>query len=350
MGQQDVSQDSLEVVSRVLEELLKSAGQTSRLVAIESKEVGVDLLVESEGKQIAVEVKLTSDAAAVRESLDHLDRHRAAHPQAVPVLATRFMGPVGRDLCAARGVSWFDLSGNADMKAPGLRILIDGKPNKFKRRGRPSSVFAPKAARIARWLLMYGDTGWTQHQLADHTGLDKGHASRVLKEMKGQGLVHQKGEEYFAYSRKTLLNAWHAQYDFTKHTIIKGVMAVRSGQDGIARIVEALGPDDYAATGLAGAWFHDQFAMFRTATVYLKSAPSEAFLSELHFREGDRGANTWLVLPNDEGVFEGSEEVNGVVCAHPVQVYLDLKGHPERAPEAADHLRQTHLNWSEDAR
>ena len=56
----------------------------------------------------------------------------------------------------------------------------------------------------------------------------------------------------------------------------------------------------------------------------------------------------WLVVLNDEGVFHGASEVEGVRCVHPVQVYLDLKAHPERADEAAKKLRAAHLNWRVD--
>ena len=55
------------------------------------------------------------------------------------------MGDIGRERCAEYGVSWRDLSGNARIVAPGLRILIDGKPKRYKRRGRPSTAFAPKS-------------------------------------------------------------------------------------------------------------------------------------------------------------------------------------------------------------
>ena len=68
-------------------------------------------------------------------------------------------------------------------------------------------------------------------------------------------------------------------------------------------------------------------------------------LEALNFREDERGANIWLVLPNDEGVFYGSEVRDGIPCAHPVQVYLDLKDHPERASEAAAKLRQDYFRW-----
>ena len=53
-----------------------------------------------------------------------------------------------------------------------------------------------------------------------------------------------------------------------------------------------------------------------------------------------------LVAPRDEGVFYGAETVDGVRCAHPVQVYLDLLGQPERSKEAAEALRRDHLPWS----
>ncbi|NIP23579.1 MAG: hypothetical protein GWO38_07100, partial [Phycisphaerae bacterium] len=63
---------------------------------------------------------------------------------------------------------------------------------------------------------------------------------------------------------------------------------------------------DYAATGLAGAWQYTHFAMFRLATLFLADPPRKNIFDLLHFREDDRGANTWLVVPNDKGVFYGS--------------------------------------------
>jgi len=54
-----------------------------------------------------------------------------------------------------------------------------------------------------------------------------------------------------------------------------------------------------------------------------------------------------LVVPDDEGVFQGSQTRAGVRCVHPVQIYLDLKSQPERgAKEAAGELRKRLLTWS----
>jgi hypothetical protein len=58
-----------------------------------------------------------------------------------------------------------------------------------------------------------------------------------------------------------------------------------------------------------------------------------------------KGANVWLVVPNDVGVFDGVETKEGTACVHPVQAYVDLLRHPERAKEAAAELRTRMLRW-----
>ena len=79
--------------------------------------------------------------------------------------------------------------------------------------------------------------------------------------------------------------------------------------------------------------------------MYLANDPSNELIEKLTFREDPRGANLWLAVPNDAGVFHGAVEKDGIRCVHPVQAYLDLKGHPERASEAAERLRNEFLNW-----
>jgi hypothetical protein len=51
------------------------------------------------------------------------------------------------------------------------------------------------------------------------------------------------------------------------------------------------------------------------------------------------------VAPNDAGVFQGTGDRDGVRCVHPVQIYLDLKEHPERASDAAERVRAEFLTW-----
>ena len=81
----------------------------------------------------------------------------------------------------------------------------------------------------------------------------------------------------------------------------------------------------------------------------MRQREQDAFLVEFAPRTpaGER-PNLWLAVPNDSGVFQGAVENDGIRCVHPVQVYLDLKEHPERSAEAADRLRTELLTWSRD--
>jgi hypothetical protein len=75
-------------------------------------------------------------------------------------------------------------------------------------------------------------------------------------------------------------------------------------------------------------------------TIYLPSMPSCDLLSAMEFSNEPKGANLWLVLPDDGGVFHGSQLEDGIRCVSPVQTYLDLKDQPERAKDAAVKLRR----------
>jgi hypothetical protein len=73
--------------------------------------------------------------------------------------------------------------------------------------------------------------------------------------------------------------------------------------------------------------------------------PSRSWLKEIEFSDEPKGANLWLALPDDEGVFQGSQTLDDVRCVSAVQTYLDLKAQPERAKDAAIELHRTLLTW-----
>lgn len=266
----------------------------------------------------------------------------------ITLVVTPFMGEAGRRLCVEQEVGWLDLSGNARIYAPGLKILIDGKPNKYKRRGRPASAFAPKSSRIARWLLMHPTERLTQRQLAQATSMDEGQTSRLIGKLQDDGLIVRDDESRIrARDPNLLLDAWRKDYKFSKHRIARGHVPARSGEALLRKLSADLDHASvpYAATGLASAWSLVHFAAFRIVSLYLRQSPSPDLLAAMSFHADDRGANVWLISPNDEGVFHGAAIHDGVRCVHPVQTYLDLHAHPERAKDVAEELRTEHLRW-----
>jgi len=177
---------------------------------------------------------------------------------------------------------------------------------------------------------------------AKASGLNEGHVSRIVARLlDDQLVVRTEGRRFRVHDPNLLLDSWREAADFRGHRVLKGHVAARSGDELLRLLAHNLPPlrMEYAATGLAAAWAYDHFAMFRLATLYVREWPALDKLETLGFREESTGSNLWLVLPNDDGVFEGGREVDGIPCVHPVQVYVDLKDQPERAEEASEHLK-----------
>ena len=307
-----------------------------------------DLLVSVGNLSFVVECKTSSQAASValaaRSVKGFVEQFKK---RSVPLVAVPYMGEVGRRLCEEAEVGWLDLSGNAHLVAPGLRVNIEGKPNRFKRPGRPRTLFAPKSSRIARRLLIEPARAFSQRELARSSGLDEGFTSRIVRQLEAQHLVSRAAAGAVKLADfSAMLDAWREAYDFSKHHIVRGHIAARSGEEVLRQLAMHLKQTKiaHAATGLAGAWLLDAFAGFRLVVFYVAQIPSAEAQQAAGFHEESRGENVWLVVPNDEGVFDGAAERQGVRCVHPVQAYLDLKDHPERSAEAAQQLRRKLLS------
>ncbi len=313
----------------------------------------VDVFFKLGKHEFIIDIKSSSNSVQVTSAIQHLKNNLIRfRGSLIPLIVVPFMGDVGRKLCEASGVSWVDLSGNADISAPNLRILIESHPNLYKNLGRPSSPFAPKSARIARWLLINAEKSMTQRELSFATKVDEGHTSRIISRLEDEELISRKNDSSIVISNPDLLlDSWREKYDFKKNRIIKGHIAARSSNEILKKISDLLSDNNilHAATGLSGAWLYCKFANFRIVSFYIKEQLSINLIKVLGFREEERGSNVWLIVPKDEGVFHGSETVGGINCAHPVQVYLDLFSHPERAKEAAENLRKNFLHWNKHA-
>lgn len=299
---------------------------------------GADFVVQLPAVTFIVEFKPVATAATVRRAAERLTKH--AHSDMVPVLAVPFMGEVGRRICAELGLGWIDLSGNADIRASTLRILIDGRPNQYVQLGRPATPFAPKSSRIARHLLANPNKSFTQRELATATDLDRGQVSRLVARLGEERLIKTVAKRVALGDRRGMLEAWRADYDFGRHGILRGHMLGRTGEEVIRRLARELDAKGkpYGFTGLAAAWALTHVASFRLVTVYVDALPDMRWQRTIDFMEQPMGTNVWFVQPEDDRILRSIRHADGIACVQPEQVWLDLKTHPERAPEAADAL------------
>jgi len=302
-----------------------------------------DAIVEFGDLVFVIEFKQSGKVSSVDGGIRKLENISQYPEQAVKLVAVPYMHKLGQQRCREAGISWLDLSGNADIRGPGVRVSIHGKQNLFKSPGRPLNPFAPKGSRVARILLYQPEMSFRQRDLAKMTSLGKGYVSHVVRALEREGLVERMRDRAVKVrDPELLLASWLEAYDFNKHEVIHGHMAARSGTSQLRTLSAALTEHhiEHAATGLAAAWLHTRFTAFRLVTVFLREPIASGDMSEMGVTEQETGANTWLVLPSDESVFWETTVLDGMPTVHPIQAYLDLKDQPERAADASEELQR----------
>ncbi|GAG36614.1 unnamed protein product, partial [marine sediment metagenome] len=151
---------------------------------------GAHFVIAATGRTFVVEYrKSTSAALTAAAAKIARERARRFRRRAVPLVAVPFMGDVGRKACEEAGVGWLDLSGNARIVAPGIRVIIQGRPNRFRSAGRPPNLFAPKSSRLVRRLLIHPDKPITQREIARATGLNEGFVSRLVSRLERDAYI-----------------------------------------------------------------------------------------------------------------------------------------------------------------
>ena len=313
-------------------------------VQFEARDAGlmIDAKFATESHSFVIECKASSSLGSVVLGVDQLKMasYKICN-DAIPLFVAPYMSASAREYCEREGIAWLDLSGNAKIVASGLYINSVGHKNRFSRPGRFETPFGPKGSRITRTLLGNTNRRFKQRDIASSTRINEGYVSRVVRRLIDLDLVERDSVGIRVKDANRLLAAWRDDYQFDRHSVIRGHVVPpvdASVMQVFDRAVSSLG-GHYAVTGLSAAWMLTGFAGYRLTTVYLESDPSDELVSKLGFREEPRGANAWLVVPNDVGVFDGARRVDEIRCVSPVQAYLDLKGHPERSSEAAEELK-----------
>jgi hypothetical protein len=330
-----------ELLSDLLDESLKP-NDLSR-VADAGADTGVDAVANLRGRRWIFEFKSSGRPGLLATAAAQLAAVRAR--DSVGVLVVPFMSPAGAKYAAEHSLNWMDLSGNAHLRTDGLYVHVEGRPNRYPARGRPSSAFAPKSSRVSHAMLLEPARWWRQKDLAEIADLDDGHVSRIVRRLTDDELLDRQSSEFRPRDPQLLLDAWADEYRFDRHDIVIG-HATGSGIELARELDERLrqAKVEHAFTGLPAAWALTRFARFRLNTVYVHGDPREV-ADAIDLRRNERGANVQIVAPDDRGVFLGQRDRDRIPCVSPIQVYLDLGHLPERSKDAAREIRDEGLPW-----
>ena len=305
----------------------------------ERADLGVDAVLDvgMDGASTRFAVETKSRAPYPNEVRSMTSMRERLESVGVPLLVVPYVSEaVGETLSAAHW-SWVDVAGNADIRAPGLRLQrrVTSSPPKTLRRNLPAGA---GSWAIIRCLIADGMVDGAT-ATAKRVGVSQPRASQVLRHLTEAGFVERDGRSRWTADRSALLDAFLAEYSGPGGSTVwlysldpPMTLAARTAEAAAARGVRIGISGDVAADTIS------PWRMPTLLTVYL-AAPVATSELEAVPAHGPDDANVEVIVPSDASVFDGAEHT-AMPLAHTTQVIWDLQraGGTDRE-EAAGRVR-----------
>lgn len=324
--------------------LFESVGATVQLASSEPTVASVDAVidVELDGRlaRFVVSEKKRAPYPGELDSTSEL-RERIQNLGSPLLVAPYVSVPLGEALVGL-GWSWVDEQGNADVRAPGLRVQrrVSASPIKIDRPVLPSGR---RSWAIIRAAIRDGSVlGATE--MAARAGTSQPRASQILARLTAAGYLERKGRSTWTADRSRLLDAFLEQYsgpggsgrwfyslDDPSTVADRAIKFARATSGDLAATVLAVSGD------VAG----DRMVPWRRPTQVTLYTEATDMIDSLDVVEarGQGDANVEVIFPEDTSLFDA---VGGgrLLLAHPTQVIWDLLRHGGiDREEAAERVR-----------
>lgn len=291
--------------------------------------------------QFIMEIKSNGAPGLISNAINQLKAINA-EKKAYPIIMAPYISQRSAELCRQNNIGFIDLEGNAFLSFD--NILIDKRlKERFNIEKKDiKEIFSPRATRVIRVLLENNDRQWLINDLADEAKISIGYTSIVLTFLVQQGYGEKQKRKGFRLKDKTaLLEKWASVYDFSKNKII-GLYTLEKDFNGLLKKVADISESVKTQCGLtsfpAASLVAPYVARFSDIYLYIQNN-IEFWREKLDLREVPSGANFYIIVPYDEGVFYGLRKINGIPIIGNIQLYLDLFKYPARGKEQAEYLR-----------
>jgi hypothetical protein len=334
-----------QVASR-LRELFPQSVEWQELLDSHVGEQTVDVVVRfrmgPETKSLICEIRPVGEPRYVREAITHLRGLRRHLPGAYPVVAAPYVSPQSAALIRQNGCGYVDLSGNCYLAFDNVLIEKEGKPNPRPQSRPLKALFAPRATRVVRAMLVEPGRAWRLEELGRAAGVSLGHAHNVLRRLEDLEWA-ERGREGRIGLRAPgeVLDAWREAYSYRVNGIGAYVAQVgekRRVMEALARQATALGMT-YAFSLHAGASLIAPQVRVSTVHCYVAGDP-EPLARALGLSPVEGEGSVYLMTPYDPGVFYAPVTKGGLRVVSLPQLYVDLYHHERRGREQADKLRR----------
>lgn len=291
-------------------------------------------------KLLLIETKRSGQPRQAREAVNQLSRYKSIYENSYPVFLAPYISPRSAEICSEDNVGYMDLAGNCSLSFGKIFIEKKGQKNPFKQERQLRSLYSPRATRVLRVLLVSSpQRKWKIQALAQEAQVSLGHAFNIKKFLLDREWIFSDKDGFSLTDPDALLLDWSNNYNFRRNGI-HDYYSLKRPQEVELAIANACRSEriKYSMTGFSAAERFSPAVRYQRTMAYIKPGQVERVASKLGLKEVETGANVSLWEPYDQGVFYGSQEVNGVSVVTPVQAYLDIKGFRGRGEEAAARL------------
>jgi hypothetical protein len=330
--------DNINQTHKYLKAVLKKAGYKVKDTATEKNH---KLKIYVLGKTLDIQWRNQINRAVLFNLLNTANKS----DEYIPVIATGKLTKAIFEYCREKGFSVIDTYGNGCINIPGFwyeRFIVQDQKKRIPVSGTP---FSKKASRLVRAFLAEPARKWTQADLIVATGFTQGYASKCLKVLFQKGYIGGSGGFIQLREPDKLLDDWASHYRFDRHIQTRYAFAYSTYEVGLDMLGEALTRAglNYAYTGWSGAHLRAAFAIPPSIMAYVLQVPEKP--EDIGLYPVEHGENCILIKPQDEGILQFSQGINGLKVVCDPQLYLDLRKMPGRALEQAEVIRKKLLNW-----
>lgn len=338
-------------VGQRLRELFPRAEDWQEHVDATVGEQTVDILVRfrlgGEVKTLVCAVRPVGQPRVLREALTRLRGLLGQVPGSYGVVGAPYVSPQSAQLVRQEGCGYVDLSGNCFLAFDNVLIEKEGRPNPRPARRALKTLFAPRATRVVRALLVDPGRVWRLGELARAATVSLGHAHNVVKRLEEREWVTRtEGGRVRLERPGELLDAWRDAYRYRQNGLTAYLSPVgdkHRTMEALARQASALGLP-YAFTLHAGASLVGPQVRVPTVHCYVGREP-ETLARALGLQPVEGEGNVYLLSPYDAGVFYAPLVKGGLQVVCLPQLYVDLYHHERRGREQADKLRRDALGY-----
>ena len=337
----------------IAELLRESPSPWGEAVAIEVQDVEsargadrvLDLLVRVTwnglSRTFAAEAKGRSSPSTVRAAAQQAEEY-ASSSNSLPMVVVPYLGDRQVRMLIERGVSGLDLSGNGVIVVPGVMLLCrTGRPNQYPESQPARFAYRGSTSIVPRVFLSrpeYDSVKQIREEIKTRGAVvAPSTVSKALARMEEDVLVQRSGDRIVLVQPEELLDRLASSY-----------RPPRSSRDISLRTSLPL-PELFARrpssvrltlTGTASMPEYAVGARGDVTAVYCDSVRKLKDALGIAWEETDRFADLRVIeTRNKEVYFDARERSDGVVCASPVQAYIELNAGDKRDKQMAMQVR-----------